>query len=157
MKLSWCVVIHFFQRHCPYILKISGGTGITPFYQLLNNVFNQKPPDSNSKTRFTLLHSSRIPSELPPRSMLQSLAFFAEEQPHRFKMHLFVDSLDGSTNTHLLKQRLQVGRISKSALTRSLELDAPVSWWHKLSQPAGAPNSAQPDRKILFLVCGPDQ
>jgi len=139
------------------VFMISGGTGITPFYQLLNNVFNRKPSDSNSKTRFTLLHSSRILSELPPRSMLQSLAFFAEEQPDRFNMHLFVDSLDGSTNTPLPKQRLQVGRINKSALTHSLGLDAPVSWWQRLFQPVGVPNFAQPDRKILFLVCGPEQ
>jgi len=134
-----------------------GGTGITPFYQLLNNVLNQTPPNSNSKTHFTLFHSSRIPSELPPPSMLRTLAHLTEKQPDRFKMHLFVDSKDRSTNTSVPNQELQVGRISKSAIMRSLGLDASGSWWQRLYKRTTTSNSAQLDRKILFLVCGPDQ
>jgi cytochrome-b5 reductase len=89
--------------------------------------------------------------------MLQTLAHLTEKQPDRFKMHLFVDSKDRSTNTSVPNQELQVGRISKSAIMRSLELDASGSWWQRLYKRTTTSNSAQLDRKILFLVCGPDQ
>ena len=89
--------------------------------------------------------------------MLRTLIHFAEKQPDRFKMHLFVDLKDRSTDIFVPNQELQVGRISKPAIMRSLGLDATGSWWQRLYKRTDTSNLAQPDRKILFLVCGPDQ
>jgi cytochrome-b5 reductase len=86
--------------------------------------------------------------------MLRALALFAERQPDRFKMRLFVDSRDGPPNISLEDQKLQIGRIGKSAIMHTLALG---SWWQRLGKPTGMSNSTKLDRKILFLVCGPDQ
>jgi len=139
------------------VVMISGGTGITPFYQLLNNVFGRKSSNTNSITRFTVLHSSRIPSELPPHSMVKTLLSFAEAYPNRFKMSLFVDSLDGPADASLSSQKLIIGRISKSEITRSLGLDTHVSWFWRLFKSSNTLIRIQPNRKVLFLVCGPEQ
>jgi len=138
---------------------VSGGTGITPFYQLLHNVISQRSPNASPNTRFTLLHSSRMPSELPPPAMLQSLASITEAHPDRFQIHLFVDSLDGPVNTSLHNHKLQVGRIGKAAIQRSLGLDTSVSWWQRIFKTNNTSHSGVPkrDQKIIFLVCGPDQ
>jgi cytochrome-b5 reductase len=118
--------------------QISGGTGITPFFQLFNKVISGS---TSPRTRFTLLHSSRRPGELPPPAILQPLVTYAEENPNRFKLQLFVDSMDGSN----VKTRIRVGRIDKSAIENSLRRRT-WSWWGRNVD----------DRRILVLVCGPE-
>ncbi|KAJ7047631.1 hypothetical protein C8F04DRAFT_937064 [Mycena alexandri] len=126
------------------IVMISGGTGITPFYQLLHSSLSK----GDSKTRFTLLHSSATPSELPPPAILDPLRAHAAKNPEKFNIHLFVDRREGDNSTDL--PPFQVGRISKPAIQRSLGLHR--SWWQSLFTQA----SVNAPRKTLFLVCGPE-
>ncbi|KAJ7068031.1 hypothetical protein C8F01DRAFT_1116619 [Mycena amicta] len=120
------------------IVMISGGTGITPFFQLLHSTFSN---DMHSKTRFTLLHSSRTPSELPPPSMLNPLQDYSKTHSEKFSLHLFVDGTDGNN----LPPSLRVGRIDKKSIQRCLGL---TGWpWA---------NKSASSRKTMFLVCGPE-
>ena len=89
--------------------------------------------------------------------MLQSLTSLSVAQPDRFKMHIFVDSLDGPENTSLFNNKLRVGRIDKSAIERCLGLGTSVPQWHKIFKASHIHNMSKRDQKILFLVCGPDQ
>ncbi|KAJ7276118.1 hypothetical protein B0H12DRAFT_4137 [Mycena haematopus] len=128
------------------IVMISGGTGITPFYQLLYSSFSK---GGDLKTRFTLLHSSPTPSELPPPAILDPLRAYAKAHPEKFALHLFVDSRDGERPADLTP--LKVGRIHRPAIERCLGLK-PTTWWRNffVQIPKKAP------QKILFLVCGPE-
>ncbi|KAG5639257.1 hypothetical protein H0H81_004918 [Sphagnurus paluster] len=132
------------------IVMISGGTGITPFYQLFHSVISRQ---SQTKTRFTLLHSSRTAADLPPPKIIDSLSAFAARNPKKFRLELFVDSSEGTPPpSHLPKPHL--GRIGKLAIERSLGLDIRDLWWRRIF---GIRETHKPTRKILFLVCGPDQ
>ncbi|KZP12117.1 ferredoxin reductase-like protein [Athelia psychrophila] len=118
------------------VVMISGGTGITPFYQLLHKTIGAAGDDSSLATKFTLLHSSRVPAELPPPSILDPLKSLAESKPKNFKLHLFVDSREGPTDG---SSELNVGQITKSAIVKAL-----------------GTKKIKPDAKIMFIVCGPD-
>ncbi|GLB33921.1 putative oxidoreductase FAD-binding domain [Lyophyllum shimeji] len=131
------------------VIMISGGTGITPFYQLFHSVISRSP---DAKTRFTLLHSSQTPAELPPPRIMDRLTRFAAQNPERFRLRLFVDSLDGPAPTSHMPAP-HVGRIDNTAIERCLGLDQRRTWLRRLFGMAEAP---RPNRKILFLVCGPD-
>ncbi|KAF8631246.1 hypothetical protein AX15_002574 [Amanita polypyramis BW_CC] len=135
------------------VVMISGGTGITPFYQFLHSMFAYPSKLQGDKsTRYTLLHSSKTSADLPPPSILDPLTSFAAERPDVFKMHLFVDSAPGGSLTD--PRSLRVGRIGRTAIERSLGLtkdDRSWGWmtfWRKKEEP--------PRKKVLFLVCGPE-
>ncbi|KAJ7774262.1 hypothetical protein DFH07DRAFT_800822 [Mycena maculata] len=125
------------------VVMISGGTGITPFYQLFHSSISKGHP----RTRFTLLHSSPASSELPPPEILRPLQAYAAEHPEKFRLHLFVDRRDANSPADI-----QAGRIDKPAIQRCLGLDAP--WWRKIFARSSATSNTP--RKILFLVCGPE-
>ncbi|KAG1753802.1 uncharacterized protein EDB91DRAFT_1286495 [Suillus paluster] len=132
------------------IVLISGGTGITPFYQLLRTVFSSSP---SFHGRITLLHSSRSPSELPPREVLNPLLKLAQHNPDRLRLKLFVDSLDESNGQRFTDLEMHHGRIGKDSIRRALYSASRLSWWRGLF----SRDSEDSDRKILFLVCGPQQ
>ncbi|KAF9028471.1 ferredoxin reductase-like protein [Hymenopellis radicata] len=119
------------------VIMISGGTGITPFYQLFHSYISR---NATPKTRFTLLHSSKSPAELPPKSILQPLL----DHRDNFRVRLFVDSIPLDENAPV-DAKLQVGRIDRRAVEDSIGYGR--SWWFK---------SPLPQRRILFLVCGPE-
>ncbi|KZS97756.1 ferredoxin reductase-like protein [Sistotremastrum niveocremeum HHB9708] len=140
-----------------HIIMISGGTGITPFYQLMHQVFSGNKPGSGfENTRFTLLHSSRTYSQLPPRPILGPLSYWADRYKDRFAMKLFVDSAEdmGSSNVH----RVTVRRIARG----DVEAAALIMGENKSEKgiierirPAQKDVVGQLDR-TLVLVCGPD-
>ncbi|KAF8076511.1 hypothetical protein FPV67DRAFT_1406736 [Lyophyllum atratum] len=131
------------------IIMISGGTGITPFYQLFHSVISRRP---ETRTRFTLLHSSSSTAELPPPRMMDRLATFAAQNPDRFRLQLFVDSLEGlPPSSHMPPPHL--GRIGKPAIEKCLGLSERVPWWQRFFGQSEIP---KPPCKVLFLVCGPD-
>ncbi|KAF8525379.1 hypothetical protein JB92DRAFT_2702378 [Gautieria morchelliformis] len=137
------------------IVMVSGGTGITPFYQLMNGVFSAISEGRLPRTRFTLLHSSPTPLDLPPRSILGPLQLFAQLYPESISIRLYVDAMDPKASRVDLP-RLALGRIGRKALERAV---APRSaetdwWWTKLWGPTRRADVAR--RKILFLVCGPE-
>ncbi|KAG0705428.1 hypothetical protein DFH29DRAFT_277182 [Suillus ampliporus] len=132
------------------IILISGGTGITPFYQLLRTVFSG---NSSFHGRITLLHSSRIPSELPPPEVLDPLLKLAQHNPERFKLKLFVDSLSETNGKSCIDLEMHKGRIGKDSIRRALYSTSCLPWWRGLF----SRDSEDSDRKILFLVCGPEQ
>ncbi|KDR83402.1 hypothetical protein GALMADRAFT_56102 [Galerina marginata CBS 339.88] len=134
------------------IVMISGGTGITPFVQLFNKVISKATPTST--TRFTLLHSSRVPQELPPALLLEPLLTFSAENPDKFKFQVFVDEDDGSKAPVSIPQ-INTGRITESALEQHLDLKPKrPSWWSRLWRKEAPKDDAS--RRILFLVCGPE-
>ncbi|KAF9651173.1 riboflavin synthase domain-like protein [Thelephora ganbajun] len=140
------------------IIMISGGTGITPFYQLLNEELIKSNPSGDAKltpfkTRFTLLHASRSAGDLPPPAILGPLVSIAQNDPSRLRLKLFVDEKDSSTGS---PYDLNIGRIDSKAVENALEIRRSSVWdklaWRKFD-PKGV---AGEGRKVLFLVCGPD-
>ncbi|EKM59147.1 uncharacterized protein PHACADRAFT_113420 [Phanerochaete carnosa HHB-10118-sp] len=135
------------------IIMVSGGTGITPFYQLLHfMLFSGK--SSSWRTRFTLLHSSQTPGELPPAEILQPLLSYSSAHPDRLRVRLFVDEQDGSDSESVSIQDVRIGRIDKPAIHQVLYPTQEASWWQRLFHRSKSPLGA--DKKILFLVCGPE-
>ncbi|KAI0750784.1 ferredoxin reductase-like protein [Daedaleopsis nitida] len=138
------------------VVMISGGTGITPFCQLLyKELLSQSSP--HAKTRYTLLHSSRRPTELPPTEMLQPLIAYSQAHPERLKLSLFVDSPDGPNHPVVPSSFLTVGRIGKEAVARVTGPES-RSWWRSLFGASGQTRSQEggDGKKVMFLVCGPD-
>ncbi|KAF9008747.1 ferredoxin reductase-like protein [Cyathus striatus] len=135
------------------VIMISGGTGITPFYQLLHDLKTGSIVSSN--TRFTLLHSARTPEELPPPSILWPITNLANENPGKFQFYPFVDTQDGTVPPISLSN-IRVGRIGEAAIRQCLGL-APtvVPWWKKFFIAKTSPADVS-QRKVLILVCGPD-
>lgn len=134
----------------PTLCQISGGTGITPFYQLFSSVISR---DSSSRTRFALIHSSRIPQELPPPIILTPLASFANEHPEKFQLHVFVDSQGPRPSSLDPRISPKVGNLDQWSLSRCLDRDASFSWWNIRTWLS---ESDKNTRRTLFLVCGPD-
>ncbi|KAF7301505.1 NADH-cytochrome B5 reductase [Mycena indigotica] len=113
-----------------HIVMISGGTGITPFFQLLHSAFTA----TSTNKRFTLLHSSRTPEELPPPEILEPLGKYAASHPDNFALHLFVDGGDRAAHTGL-----RLGRIGKKDIQNCLG----ISNWFWFRKP--------PLERTLFL------
>ncbi|KAG6856343.1 hypothetical protein H0H87_005461 [Tephrocybe sp. NHM501043] len=131
------------------VVMISGGTGITPFYQLFHSLISRSP---DCKTRFTLLHASRTSADLPPPQLIDNLNTFAAKNPDKFRLQLFLDSREGpSPPSHLPTPH--IGRIEKPAIEQCLGLNTRTPWWHRLF---GKSESSKATRKVLFLICGPD-
>ena len=141
-------------------LKISGGTGFSPFHQLLFRHLRHNPVDDG--TRFTLLHASRSPAELPPLPILQPLIDFAGAHPDHLRVRLFVNSNAQARVPESIAHSLQVGRIDKRSIAHALGIsDARWSWtsWiDSLWTKGGSKRGDEDIRKknILVLVCGPE-
>jgi len=102
------------------------------------------------KTRFSLVHSSRTPEELPPEQILRPLVTYANKYPDRFKLSLFVDADDGSNSP---VSTFKEGRISDDHLKRIMGVPEHGLWqsWFGNKEERSVISS-----KMLFLVCGPD-
>ncbi|KDQ20759.1 hypothetical protein BOTBODRAFT_26777 [Botryobasidium botryosum FD-172 SS1] len=136
------------------IIMISGGTGITPFYQLLHSIFSPSNPKP-IQTHLTLLHSSPDTPSLPPPHMLDQLHSYARDHPENLTVRLYVDTLDGTAQPN--DTSLNIRRIGKSDIERCLVerglKSAPPTWWQKLW---GTRGKELPQKSVLFIVCGPD-
>ncbi|KIJ19971.1 cytochrome-b5 reductase [Paxillus involutus ATCC 200175] len=133
------------------LVLISGGTGITPFYQLLHSIF--RTHDTPFHGRLTLLHGSRSLADLPPSNMLDFLTTLSQQSPDKFELRLFVDSTGDSSVTQSLS--IESGRIGKSAIQDALRLTHSTPWWRRIFQPSTA-TSVAPKRKVLVMICGPE-
>ena len=138
--------------------QISGGTGITPFYQLLHKEFIKQKPHGDadlvpSKTRFTLLHASRSAGDLPPPAILGPLTSIAQGDPLKLRVKLFVDDKTFSSD---YPYDLNVGRIDRKAVEDVLEIGQPTMWDKLLWRKFDSKGVAGEGRRVLFLVCGPD-
>ncbi|KAJ3475978.1 hypothetical protein NLI96_g11473 [Meripilus lineatus] len=157
--------------HWDEVIMISGGTGITPFYQLVHQTLlgstgpqtettaeqTQREISGTAKTKFTLLHSSRTPGELPPPELLDPLLSCSHANPTRLKVSLYVDTVaDGSTCPSAPSHTLRMGRIGKQAIEEALGLDDSCSWWRGWFGSRPGTRIDTTERKILFLVCGPE-
>ena len=87
--------------------------------------------------------------------MMDFLNNVAEHHPDKFKFRVFVDSLGGQPESKLLGN-LTCERIGKSALQSALGTECNTPWWKGLSRLQAAP-TVNRDRKVLVLVCGPEQ
>ncbi|RPD67277.1 ferredoxin reductase-like C-terminal NADP-linked domain-containing protein [Lentinus tigrinus ALCF2SS1-7] len=138
------------------VIMVSGGTGITPFCQLIHKELLSQPTP-NSKTRFTLLHSSRRPTELPPSEMLKPIMEYSQAHPDKLRLSLFVDASDGPSHPAVPSSSITVGRIGKVAIERATGLEK-NSWWQRVFGASIDTRSQDGGRgkRIMFLVCGPD-
>ncbi|KAI0053032.1 ferredoxin reductase-like C-terminal NADP-linked domain-containing protein [Auriscalpium vulgare] len=140
------------------VILISGGTGFSPFHQLLHRELLQKQ-NNGVQTRFTLLHGSPSSAELPPSAYLQPLVRMADSNPERLRIRLFVDSLSDSATSPVPFSQLSAGRIGKHDIEQALGLgaDSGRSWWRWLSRSQSTVQSADIHQKnVLILVCGPE-
>lgn len=128
VNVHYPVIIRTSSKSCS---KISGGTGIAPFYQLLHNVYEAVDSGLPKPTSFSLLHSSRSPDELPPGLILNKLESWANSKRPHLSIQMFVDRGDRVG-------KLNLGRINRDDILRDLRGDG-----IELS-------------KVLFLVCGPE-
>lgn len=131
--------------------KVSGGTGITPFYQLLHSVFSTH--DTSFNARFTLLHGSRSLADLPPSSMIQSLTTLSQKYPDRFQFRLFAESTNDTPESH--SPDIHRCRIGKSVVQDALRLAHSTSWWRRFFG-LSAPTPLASKKRVLVLVCGPE-
>ncbi|KAG8901270.1 hypothetical protein FRB99_005419 [Tulasnella sp. 403] len=141
------------------VVLISGGTGITPFYQLLHNVFWGRqvttPSDGSSvalapKTHFTLMHASTSPETLPPPMIMDDLRSWAKEYPDELSLKIFVDS-KGTDTSNLVTE----GRIDGTSIEQVREERRLVDYKTWLGWRRGSPRLAA-EKKVLFVVCGPE-
>ncbi|KAN0131400.1 ferredoxin reductase-like C-terminal NADP-linked domain containing protein [Lactarius tabidus] len=144
------------------IIMISGGTGFSPFHQLLyRHLLPLRDNPVDDRTRFTLLHASRSPAELPPLPILQPLIDFAGAHPDHLRVRLFVDR-DAARVPESIDRSLQVGRIDKRSISHALGIsDARWSWasWTNSLWTKGRSKGGDDDirkKNILVLVCGPE-
>lgn len=108
--------------------------------------------DTRMETRFTLLHSSRSHTELPPREILQPLLSHAQTHPDELQVALYVDS---NEDTSLIGQSdLRMKRIDKPDIIRALGLEDNRPWWKRVL--SSSSTMVDNKRRILVLVCGPD-
>lgn len=140
--------------------QISGGTGITPFYQLLHKEFAMKhlnrsddriQPRPLRQTHFTLMHASPSTDTLPPPIILDDLRGWALTHPDRLTVKVFVDDKRLSASENIFQTRIDAASIEKVRQERSLVKSA--SW---LDWARGAPQKKNTDKKVLFMVCGPE-
>ncbi|KZT53682.1 hypothetical protein CALCODRAFT_500829 [Calocera cornea HHB12733] len=184
---GWTPTLQWEDKAWDEVVMISGGTGIAPFYQLLHHLFLRsrspspsQPPPPSTRPRFTLLHGSLSPSELPPSEILGPLVELQRREPDRFRLRLFVDRLmDGAgamgagqeAEVEVAGQRLPltVGRIRREDLVDAVRPShsppppPSPSWRGLLSSFFPASSRAPPaqgekgkGKKVLFLVCGPE-
>jgi len=137
---------------------MSGGTGITPFHQLIHEelIKPKSAGDTNStlsKTRFTLLHGSRSAGDLPPPAILDTLTSTAHNNPSRLRLKLFVDGEDSFIDS---PYGLTVGRIDRKTVEDVLKIRRPSTWDKLLRRKLDPKGIAGEGRKVLVLVCGPD-
>ncbi|KAI0320604.1 ferredoxin reductase-like protein [Amylostereum chailletii] len=144
----------FHEELSDEIIMISGGTGFSPFYQLLHRVLLQGSMKGDSP-RFTLLHGSRTLAELPPAQYLQPLLDFSAAHPERLRISLFVDDYaDGKTapSSHGLQQ----GRIDAQAIRKAINrTEDQTSWWSALRRSFSKEHGPS-SGNVIVLVCGPE-
>ncbi|KAF9246996.1 hypothetical protein BU15DRAFT_38766 [Melanogaster broomeanus] len=134
------------------IILISGGTGIAPFHQLLHSMF--KTRDTPFHGRLTLLHGSRSLADIPPPTMMNFLTTLSQQHPDKFELKLFVSSVGDSSVTR--SPHIESGLIGRSALEDVLRLTHRTPWWKRIFWPCTATSVAL-ERKVLVMVCGPEQ
>ena len=146
------------------LFKISGGTGFSPFHQLLfRQLLRGNHVAATKKTRFTLLHASRSLAELPPLPLLQPLIDFAIAQSEHFRVQLFVENASGAIPPESIVRHLKVGRIDKSSIAHSLGIPDKVwTWtsWISSFWVKGQTKVRDDDirnKNALVLVCGPER
>lgn len=103
-------------------------------------------------TRFTLVHGSRTPEELPPPHILAPLINYAENHPNKFRINLFVDEDDGSKPA-LLTPVLEKGRLTGKHMKQIIGVPEPTRWERWFGKKDVQPTVP---RRTLFLVCGPE-
>lgn len=86
--------------------------------------------------------------------MMAFLSDLAQQKSEKFKLRVFVDALEGSPEARP-PGNFNCGRIGRSALEEVLEPSNNRPWWRPFWSPA--PPIITPERKVLVLVCGPEQ
>ena len=162
-KWDEIVMVCYLARLAPstaHSLKISGGTGFSPFHQLLfRRLLPLRDNPVHDGTRFTLLHASRSPAELPPLPILQPLIDFAGAHPDQLRVRLFVDSDSLARVPESIARSLQAGRIDKRSISHALGInDTRWSWtsWINSIWTKGGSREDIRKKNILVLVCGPE-
>lgn len=144
-------------------MKISGGTGITAFAQLLDQALFSSNPVSTAQgatTHFTLLHGHRSPSQLPPDIITEDFERYRKSDPDRFQVRGFVDRLENEYDEP--PRGVTIGRIDKDVLEkvlveRGVLLEPePLTLAEKLRGVKPRPKMINPNKTVKILVCGPE-
>ncbi|PVG00492.1 hypothetical protein CPB86DRAFT_701068, partial [Serendipita vermifera] len=141
---------------------IGGGTGITAFTQLLHQAFFSSQPvvsATGSKTHFTLLHSHRSPSQLPPKIITEDFSLYHTNDSDRFTEKVFVDKLD--TEADDAPANVSVGRIDKKTLEdvlleRGILIDSSKGSLTSFMSKKHSVKHLNPEKSVMVLVCGPE-
>ena len=88
--------------------------------------------------------------------MLRPLVKFAEDNPKRLNLSFYVDTKDGSSAEAIASSDIHERRIQKADVERTLHNGNESTWWHKLLRVASVKPTQSTEKKILFLVCGPE-
>jgi NAD(P)H-flavin reductase len=110
------------------VLMVAGGSGITPFYAILNYIFRTKPLE-DTQTKFELLYANRLPENILLRKELDALA---AEFPNRFKVVYVVDEIP-------------------TGYPADPSLRVLKTWRSTMAQFPGR----KPSKNVQILVCGP--
>ncbi|KAG9016113.1 hypothetical protein FRB93_011587 [Tulasnella sp. JGI-2019a] len=156
------------------VVLISGGTGITPFYQLLQSTFKNRPGSTkitpsgsdmrttavfdHSPTHITLMHASSSLASHPPPVILDDLRSWAVQHPERFTLKTFVDNKGDVSEASLSSMgdtaegRIDLKSIEQTRIERGLVKQP--SWLEWLR---GVKGEREVEKKVLFVVCGPER
>lgn len=129
-----------------------------PFYQLVHQQLIQPKSSGEAdltppKTRFTLLHASRPAADLPPPAILDPLTWIAQNDPSILRLKLFIDGTDPPASS---PYDSNVGRIDKKVVGDVLEIRRLSMWEKLLWRKFDSKDTKGGERRVLFLVCGPD-
>lgn len=97
-----------------------------------------------------------MPGELPPPEVLQPLVKYSQDHPERLNLSFYVDSKDGSSAEAITLNVIHERRIEKADVQRALHNGRESSWLYKILRVASAKPTEFADKKVLFLVCGPE-
>lgn len=93
---------------------------------------------------------------MPPPEIIRPLLSHAKNKPHELGVALFVDQQDGSAVEGVSMDSLQTCRIDKPSIQTALGIDVERTWWRSLLRFSPTTDVSLAEKKVLFLVCGPE-
>ncbi|OMJ11012.1 NADH-cytochrome b5 reductase 1 [Smittium culicis] len=101
-------------------IRIAGGTGIAPMYQLIKRILLSNDP-SNEDKKISLMYASRSKQDI---LLADQLIRLQQQFPDRLAVHFYVDSLvETSNNRHIPVAAETSKLVAQSAGSKSAEAD----------------------------------
>lgn len=84
------------------LVQIAGGTGVSPFFQLLHSYFTGAKCNTGIQPRFTLLQSYRSMDDCIPPRFLDKLLSWCQKHSEHLRVFTFVDMAEGNTRSGIV-------------------------------------------------------